>query len=943
MEHTNISLSYGIHRTPSIGHDGELSECVNLIPRAGELVNIARPGLVADIELPDGALLQCVHHITGDQADNYISYNASTGALYTQRPGDATPATPFATLTGISQLLNIGNTIIALGEGITNFYLWKNGGYLNLGSHIPDIPIQFGLNVEFWSEEVVDIAGFSMNDNLRFYQEDFDALSRLSNPRGQKKLTKAQGQSEAEFSGYLNRMNDFIKGLLYEEIAKITSEDRFALPFFVRYALRLYDGSHAMASSPVLMLPSTIPLVEINSDRDKASVKYLKKSVLDYAASIDSGLSDLLEDWSDIIAGVDIFASNPIYMWDASEEIDTMISGSYVKDYYGVGPMRVTIGLDGYRSKSYDMKNGDEASSPWRVFFELPGLGGESGVNERLAQESTYYKISSINIDSLSTSRVSVPISSGVIKALSGQEILSDNYREHDIYNFGRGLSYNSRAILYNAARTPGYPNIQTKTLVPYTSMPPYSQETATFQIYADIKDKDGNEKRMPLGAEAPADSEDPASYWVYIPDEDITWIHYVLRYNGGEYKHKEKAIKHKFLPGVYCILPIKTIDVSTSWQGEDTMRTDEAPIFPEFNRIFISDALNPFLIRETLAVTLDVGAILAVSTATKALSQGQFGQFPLYAFTTDGIWALEVSSTGAIEARQPVSRDVITAGTLPLQTDDSVIFVTSQGLKQLTGSQTTLLSDIVEGHNPDDTDYRLYADRAQGTLRADYADLNALLTPSDDEDFVALLQSGKMLYDYAQQLVHIYVGLDKHYVYDLAAQEWSSQYLFAGDIADPDAQEEDASSLSALTRRARSRLPLLASDLLPADDPATVVPAYPLSVMQYGTRLFTYERSKSVTTHPGVALTRPIALGDPTAMKALMDFRITGQKTSADTFRRMAVYVSNDGYQWRQLPTLKRGSFKYFRFMVLSRMTDYDTLTGLTVAHQSRRLNRLR
>lgn len=39
MEQQDISLSYGIHRSPSIGNEGELSECVNLIPKNGELVN----------------------------------------------------------------------------------------------------------------------------------------------------------------------------------------------------------------------------------------------------------------------------------------------------------------------------------------------------------------------------------------------------------------------------------------------------------------------------------------------------------------------------------------------------------------------------------------------------------------------------------------------------------------------------------------------------------------------------------------------------------------------------------------------------------------------------------------------------------------------------------------------------------------------------------------
>ena len=51
MEQQDISLSYGIHRSPSIGNEGELSECVNLIPKNGELVNI-QPVSYTHLTLP---------------------------------------------------------------------------------------------------------------------------------------------------------------------------------------------------------------------------------------------------------------------------------------------------------------------------------------------------------------------------------------------------------------------------------------------------------------------------------------------------------------------------------------------------------------------------------------------------------------------------------------------------------------------------------------------------------------------------------------------------------------------------------------------------------------------------------------------------------------------------------------------------------------------------
>ena len=40
MEQQDISLSYGIHRSPSIGNEGELSECVNQKDDNGNMVKM---------------------------------------------------------------------------------------------------------------------------------------------------------------------------------------------------------------------------------------------------------------------------------------------------------------------------------------------------------------------------------------------------------------------------------------------------------------------------------------------------------------------------------------------------------------------------------------------------------------------------------------------------------------------------------------------------------------------------------------------------------------------------------------------------------------------------------------------------------------------------------------------------------------------------------------
>lgn len=75
-------------------------------------------------------------------------------------------------------------------------------------------------------------------------------------------------------------------------------------------------------------------------------------------------------------------------------------------------------------------------------------------------------------------------------------------------------------------------------------------------------------------------------------------------------------------------------LDVSDSLVIPDD--SELSPYIPEqaSNKLYSSAVNNPFFIPASSAVTIGNSQILGLSSAAKALSQGQFGQFPLYAFT---------------------------------------------------------------------------------------------------------------------------------------------------------------------------------------------------------------------------------------------------------------------------------------------------------------------
>ena len=180
-------------------------------------------------------------------------------------------------------------------------------------------------------------------------------------------------------------------------------------------------------------------------------------------------------------------------------------------------------------------------------------------------------------------------------------------------------------------------------------------------------------------------------------------------------------------------------------------------------NKIKTSEVDNPFIFREENTSLLPVGKIHALSTAAKALSQGQLGQFPLYAFTDKGVWALEVTGTGTYSARQSIARDVVLDAKSVTQIDDAVLFATLRGIMLLSGSQVQCISEVLDGTEFDIT-------QLEFAYKKISEDSKALNTVSWDT-YKAKIQ---MLYDYTGQRIIVFnPEYDHAYVFSLESKQW--------------------------------------------------------------------------------------------------------------------------------------------------------------------------
>ena len=121
--------------------------------------------------------------------------------------------------------------------------------------------------------------------------------------------------------------------------------------------------------------------------------------------------------------------------------------------------------------------------------------------------------------------------------------------------------------------------------------------------------------------------------------------------------------------------------------------------IVEERNKLFVSKTQNPLYFPVESRVTFPVGQIIAVASNTQAISAGQFGEFPLFVFTDEGIWALQVNVEGKYLTRQPISREVcINPNITPM--DNQIAFITKKGLAILSGTDTEIITDIIADNN---------------------------------------------------------------------------------------------------------------------------------------------------------------------------------------------------------------------------------------------------
>ena len=150
-------------------------------------------------------------------------------------------------------------------------------------------------------------------------------------------------------------------------------------------------------------------------------------------------------------------------------------------------------------------------------------------------------------------------------------------------------------------------------------------------------------------------------------------------------------AIQAKDATG-YQDFDIADIDTAATLTTVNTSLRDK-------NRVQLTELYNPFITPAIYSYQVGEGNIVALGVNMIPLDD-KFGAFPVYVFSSRGVWALNLSDTGAVVVSNivPLSSSVCINSDSVVVVGNLLVFLASDGIKLLTGQNPAEISDLAEG-----------------------------------------------------------------------------------------------------------------------------------------------------------------------------------------------------------------------------------------------------
>jgi hypothetical protein len=914
-ETTTLSFSKGMTNIPSdmISEDGELMESVGFVYRNGEMVPIQKPVCITGDNPVEGKLVYCHKQADYRNLVTYIEDEKSGSYTLKLYPGFKSGNVADRLVQTVelgAKLLDvksIGNTLVCATDKGLHYILCKGKSYKDLGTELPIPKVEFYTDgtVDNWQKDQDDLKKDSFMCNIKsfvdennryayyepFTRDDVEAYELHSTGLGADpdyyitELYTTHTVKQDKETDFKNA----IVGHVEQMINWVKDKNKFAFPFFVRFALKMFDGSYTRISNPIICYPSIIrncKFVQMykgdksyykEEDSPNGSGMYMYHiaySGLFFKASIENK-----ENWSDIIKEIVIFATDDVKSFE--------LNGDWkFKDPMDVNKTIFYNGGGTYHENVVDFRHYNyrgDGYHPLASEWIMPVFKTEDKMIKELLEKTQFYKLFSLDMNSKyldgewhdssvkneSASDVNI-IEDGTVSNLTEQEQLKvDDYYGWTRLVADKLFTYNSRINAIGVKRYPfkGF-NFFTENKTP---------GHFSYEYYVHIV----NRYMDTWVKSEPNNNADPMFFtgWLYYPDVNAKEM--IIRRVGDSLGWRVTLNQHKMLNGAYSFvnLPRTSKNISISNIEVPVVATDG---YEDLNsQIFTSVVNNPFVFEASGDNTVGAGKIYGIVSNTEAVSTGQFGQYPLLVFTSEGIYGMSVNAEGLYSASYPISREVCNENSPFVPTGNMVFFTGMKGLMATTGGSVAFMSNKMSGYQPSE------------------------LRTLDDGAFSIFLEDCMIAYDYNQSLLRIYAkGKSYQYIYNTVDQ------TFAMDNSGMEAQ--------------------------------AIVNDYPDNLIQ-DTEGNVYSLTdkpvplKDKNLYSGYLITRPLKFTGSKILKSLR--QISHLKKSADGKLSLEVWASNNAVNWCKLESLKGKPWAYFTFKYnLSNFKASDAFTGSLVRVQNRR-----
>lgn len=955
----------GITATPSdySSPDGDLAMAINLNNEDGALVPQLSPSELRlengnIIQLEDGEVLKHIHATTSYK--HYITQKGNTIYYIDDNTGDKISIV--TDYNHVYDIKSMGNVLLVLADTGIIYLFWKlnkKEDIFQYENQVLDIykSIEFGLVLD----DVKTIPEKPIAEPYTIYHnfnQFFSTVSYGSN------TTPAAAWETYGNDEYREKVSTTMITELNNLVKKSNEDNKFVFPFLVRYAFKMYDGSITNASPAVLMVPSSkySPYcgMEIIGDRrdDRYSEDLVNTEIVQrvhpifiapnfdlyYRCNADFDL------FKDVVEAVNIYVSAPIYTYKQSEEIKgfetSFINGSYKESNISY-PAQTSVNksilnndisvcsID--KGVNFDIEEtikliedklnsiSNVAGNYPRYFDAIMPLKTNEEIKEEIKDIFSFYLIKSIPVKEISNSEefVKIVMDDNTLENIEVNETLEGETSEiSDSIVAKNAFVYNSRMNIYNLIMNKEF-KYNTNSLFP--CIQDKGDETKySIQIRFLTYNQEGAiSNSIILGNDSICYMNNPYLRYIYVPISNIEKAYVCITdiTNGSKKVYEVSMSQHPFLPGSYHngeLLPVFGFDEIYKIFGvEKNTSVKEIDEFPELSsntdtdynistEIRSSLVNNPFVFSSENISYLP-SDIIHVSTAARPLSEGQFGQFPLYAFTKNGIYAITVAENGTYSSRQPISRDVCINPNGIVQIDNAVLFPTNRGIMLISGSETICITDSITSSDVFDLSKLPNSNKLKDLFNGFS---NEQLIEFDKLDFREFVKTCRGIYDYNGQRI-IFYAKEKPYAYafSLKSKSWG----------------------------------MILSDIVSSID------AYPKAIAQTkDNRLIDFSSKSDANNVPVLLITRPLKF-DSSQYKTINTIIQRGNFKKGHI--KQVLYGSNDLQQWHTVWSSAdeylrgfRGSpYKYFRLAVIGNLDKDETIFGFTTEFENRLTNRLR